>query len=203
MDYNTSSRLRLAQGDVRDEIRETLYDSIDIANGESPVAIRRFFQTVTGKNLAQTNLRLNGTLESSVSFKVMGLAIDAQNLYSANKLGLGLIMEHSSIKLRIGEKDYWSGPMLFVAGRVWHHSARAGAADAETVYQHFGDVAVAPVVLAGKHAVEINQQQNFQVEWVCDGMSAAEIASSTPAAGAGTKQRYVFSLKGLKRRPVQ
>jgi hypothetical protein len=201
--YNTSSRLRLPDGDVRDEIRLPLYDTVDIVNGEAAMGTRRFFQNVSGKDLTLTNLRQNGALESAVSFKVQGLAIDAQNIYSANKAVLPLIMESSSLQLRIGEKEYWSGPMLFASGRLSYFSARAGAVDAESTYQHFGDVSVAPVILQGKNQVEIAPLQSFQVVWVCSGLTAQEIPTASPSAGAGTKIRFMFSLKGLLRRPVQ
>lgn len=189
--------VRLPGGSLRDEIREPLYDTIDIAAAESPVATRTFFQDVQNKDITLTNLRQSKQLETAVSFRVQGMAVDAQNFYAANEQALPVILEHSAVRLTIGEKIYWEGPMRFAAGRVF--SDVAGKVDA--VYSQHGHAAVAAIILTGKHVVDINPLQRFQVDWIVSGMSAAEITAGTPAAD--TKLRYVASLKGLKRRPVQ
>lgn len=209
--YNTSSRMRVAQGDVRDEVRLPLYDSVYLSSSDNGVALngtRTFFQS-TGlpagapgagqKNLSQTNLRLSGTLESAVSFKVLGMAVDAQNMLNAARNLLPILMDFSSIELRIGEKQYWYGPMNYVVGRIQQASTTADSA-----YSRFGDVAVAPVVFDAKHAVEINPQQNFRIDWTISNLTAAILA----AYGANTIPadgfiKFVGSMKGLLRRPVQ
>jgi hypothetical protein len=190
--------LRLPKGHLRDEIRQPLYDTITIAAAESPIATRYFFQTVTGKSKAQTNLKQNSQLETAVSFRCQGVSLDAQNMYWQNRLALPLIQENSSLRLRVGEKDYWEGPMTFLSGRI-RHEAYSNATD--VAYQHFGLEAVQPVILRGKHVVDINPLQSFFIEWICSGMTAAEITSATPAAG--TQLKFLASLKGLLRRPVQ
>jgi hypothetical protein len=190
--------LRLPKGHLRDEVRIPLYDTITIGAAESPIATRYFFQTVTGKSKAQTNLKQNSQLETAVSFRCQGVALDAQNLYWANRSALPLIQENSSLRLRVGEKDYWEGPMTFLSGRIRHE---ADSFDTNVAYQHFGLEAVQPVILKGKHVVDINPLQSFFIEWICSGMTAAEITASTPAAG--TQLKFLASLKGLLRRPVQ
>ena len=145
-------------------------------------------------------------LETAVSFRVQGLAIDAQSFYSQNVVALPVILENSSMRLRIGEKDYWEGPMSFLSGRIEAAFAAATTVAATTidhVYQKFGSSAVQPVILTGKHSVDINPLQSFFFEWVIDqaDLSAGEIASATPAAA--TNLKFTASLKGLLRRPVQ
>lgn len=204
-----SPLVSLPGGQLRDEIRNPVYDGIDIVAAESPIGTRRFFSAVQGKALALTNLRQNNLLETAVSYRVQGLAIDCQNIYEANRQALPLIMEHSSIQFRVGEKVYYEAPWTYLAGRlesvhaVTRSSGTGEAAGTaiERTYQHYGQAAVAPVVLTGKHVIDILPLQSFTGEWVCGGMTAAEITASTPAAN--TKLRFLFSLKGLLRRPVQ
>lgn len=188
--------VRLPGGSLRDEIRNPIYDTIDIVAAESPVGIREFFSAVQGKTKAQSNLRQNNLLETAVSFRVQGLGMDSMNYYLANSSVLPIVMDHSSLKLRIGEKDYWEGPMLFACGRLYNETA-----DPAKALQHFGGNAIASVILKGKHVIDINPLQSFRTTWVCDPLTAAELALATPAAD--TKTRFVFSLKGLLRRPVQ
>jgi len=188
--------VRLPGGALRDEIREPLYDTIDLTAG-AVTSGGVFFQDVQGKSLVQTNLNQSKQLQTAVSFRVQGMAVDAQNSYAANEQVLPLVLEQSSLKLKIGEKDYWSGPMRFAAGRIW--SDVAGKTDA--VYSQHGAAAVAAIILTGKHVVDINPLQSFEVTWSIDPFTAAEQAIATVAAD--TKLRYVCSLKGLKRRPVQ
>lgn len=190
--------LRLPQGELRDQIRQPLYDQIVLAAGQSPVGIRRFFSDVQGKNRSQTNLRQNNMLETAVSYRVLGMAMDGQNIYAANAQALPLIMENSSIRVRIGEKDYWEGPATFLTGRLAHFSS---AGTSERVYQRYGDLVIQPVMLDGKHVVDITPLQSFFAEWTVHPMTAAEETAATPASG--TQLKIYFSFKGLLRRPVQ
>jgi len=161
------------------------------------LATRQFFAAVQGKGESETNLRQNNLLETAVSFRTQGLAIDVQNFRSVNVLNIPLFLEHSSISFQVGEKRYWSGPMRFVSGRLW--TDQAGTVNA--VHQQHGMSAVASAIWTGKHVVDINPLQNFRVIWITENMSAADVTAATPAAN--TRLRYVCSLKGLKRRPVQ
>jgi hypothetical protein len=70
------------------------------------------------------------------------------------------------------------------------------------VMQQFGWPAVQPIVFQGKHVVDINPLQNFQLSWLIDvqDSTAAEAALTIAAA---TELPVVASLKGLLRRPVQ
>lgn len=142
-----------------DEIRMPLFDTITLAAAESPVGVRRFFSNVQGKSKARTNLRQNNLLETAVSYRVQGLAIDAQNFYEENVDVLPVILENSSVNLRIGEKIYWEGNMLFLSGRMEAAYAAATTVAATTidhVYQRFGASSVQSVILQGKHVVDIN-----------------------------------------------
>lgn len=197
--------VRLPGGSLRDEIREPLFDTLDINNGDTIEGTREFFTSVQGKSTVLTNLTQNSQLPTAVSFRVQGLAIDVQNFRLANFLCVPLILEHSGIQLKVGEKTYWNGPMRFVGGRIRSDVAGTmsdtAVATSGLVYQQHGDASVATVALRGKHVVDINPLQNFSVSWLIAGMTAGEIAEAEPAAD--TKLRYVCSLKGLKRRPVQ
>lgn len=191
--------VKLPNGSMRDEIREPLYDTIDLPAGAIAAQRRTFFQDIQGKSLVQTNLRQSKQLETAVSFRVQGMAIDAQNFYATDAMEqiLPLIMEQSAVQLTIGEKIYWEGPMRFAAGRIW--SDIAGKAD--TTFNQHGSSAVAAVILVGKHVVDINPLQRFQVDWFIDEFTAAQQTIAT--VPANERIRYVASLKGLKRRPVQ
>lgn len=190
--------LRLPKGHLRDEIRQPLYDTVQVAAAESPIAVRQFFSNIQGKTRAQTNLKTNGQLETAVSFRCEGLALDCQNIYYANAQALPLILENSSLRFRVGEKDYWEGNMVYMAGRV---CSEISTFDANSAKQHFGLEAVQPVILKGKHVIDINPLQTFFLEWNCQGMTAAEITLATPAAN--TRLQFIASMKGLLRRPVQ
>ena len=191
--------VKLPGGSLRDEIREPVYDTIDFTNGAPAVnQTYSFFTAVQGKTLSQTNLRQNNLLETAVSFRIQGIAVDALNFTAGNNVNiLPLLQENSAVRLRVGEKDYLSSPMRFAAGRIW--SDVAGEAD--SVYQQHGASAVAGIILTGHHVVDINPLQSFQLDWLVEGLTAAELALVVPAAD--TKARYVASLKGIKRRPVQ
>ena len=196
--------VRLPGGSLRDEIRQPLYDTLDILAGVSPVGDREFYSNVQGKDKSLSNLRQNNLLETAVSFRCQGLGFDAQNNQEANKKALALIMESSALTLRVGEKIYWESNATLVAGRMrsaFAVSVPAAGPGIEDVYQAFGEAAVQAVVLSGKHVVDINPLQSFRVLWSVSGMTAAEIALATPAAN--TKLRFIQSLKGLIRRPVQ
>lgn len=189
--------VRLPGGSLRDEIRETVYDTIDITPTSTILATDRFFSDVQGKGKSLTNLRQNNLLETAVSYRIQGLALDAQNFAVANVRVIPTILEHSALALTVGEKKYWEGPARFASGRMY---SDLGGLDTATFQSH-GFPAVAAVVLQGKHVIDINPLQTFFVEWIREGMTAGEVTASTPAAN--TKVRYVCSLKGLKRRPVQ
>lgn len=191
--------VRLPGGALRDEIREPIFDTIDLPAGAIDQSVTRsFYSNVQGKDKTLSNLRQNNLLETAVSFRVQGLAIDVHNFYADNAKVMPLIAEHSAIELRVGEKIYWQGPMRFASGRQW--SDVAGGTN--LVYQQHGSAAVASVILTGKHVVDINPLQSFRVDWDISGITAAELAAAGTLA-ADTKLRYVCSLKGLKRRPVQ
>lgn len=191
--------VKLPGGSLRDEIREPIYDSIDLVGAGAPVTegTRVFFQDVSTKiKPIETNLRQAQTLDTANSFRIQGMALDVHNYQSANVTAIAAILDHSSLTLQVGEKKYWEGPARFVSGRIC--SDVAGLADA--VFQQHGACAVASVILTGKHTVDINPLQNFNVSWLLQGLGA-QAADTTLAAD--TKLRYVFSLKGLRRRPVQ
>lgn len=194
--------VRLPTGELRDEIRQPVYDTIVLGAAVNPVGTQEFFSSVQGKSLIQTNLKQNKMLETAVSFRVQGLALDAQNFRLANRIALPLIMERSSIEFVAGEKTYFTGNSRYLAGRVWQHTALdAQAAPTDAILQEYGSAAVQAVILQGKHVIDINPLQSFFARWTVGEMSVAEQAEATPAAG--TEIRFLFKMAGLLRRPVQ
>jgi len=194
-------RVKLKNGELRDEIAQPLFDTIDIVDGESPQASpRSFFTDVQAKLSAETNLRQNSQLEGYVSYRILGMTLDSQNRFAALRAALPLIMEHSSLKLKVGEKEYYEGQGTHWAGRVRHEES-VTSAGADQVFQHYGKEAVNAIVLGARHYIDIPPLQSFRVSWVVEGMSAAEITASTP--GTDQKLRFILSLKGIQRRPVQ
>lgn len=189
---------QLPGGSLRDEVRQPIYDSIDLTAGPVAEGVRKFFSNVQNKGVSLTNLRQNNMLETAVSFRIMGLAIDVQNFRDANVVIVPLITENSGIQLILGEKQYWQGPMRFACGRLWTDLAASAEA---AIMQQYGFAAVAPVILVGQHVVDLNPLQTFSVLWTLEGLTAAEQVEADLAAD--TKLRFVCSLKGLMRRPVQ
>lgn len=192
----------LPGGQVRDEVRQPVYDTRNLAAATSPVGTFRYFSSVQGRSLAQSNLRQNNLLETAVSFRVQGLGLDAQNEDIANVGVIGVMLNKSSLRLHIGEKDYWSGPARFAAGRMVT-AATTTVAATSVLLQQYGWAAIQPICFQGKHVIDINPLQSFFCEQVLDAadVTATEITAGTPAAG--TSQAFVFSMKGLLRRPVQ
>lgn len=195
--------VRLPQGELRDEIRQPIYDTIDITPATTYPFVQEFYSAVASKSVNKTNLKQNKLLETAVSFRIQGLCLDAQNWRLVNQFVVPILLERSALELQVGEKVYWTGTGRFAAGRVWQDSALdAQAAPASVLLQQYGFSAVQPVILMGRHVIDINPLQSFFVRWsTSDFVSAAEITAATPAAA--TNVSFVFSLKGLLRRPVQ
>jgi hypothetical protein len=196
--------VRLPQGgELRDEIRQAIYDSMRLGNADGLVGTRSFFSSVQGKPLSQSNLRQNNLLETAVSFRVQGMGFDAQVWDAANRTILPYLMDNSSMSIRVGEKIYWRGTLAFLVGRLISMEAVTNAAAAvtaiERTYMHYGQPVAAPVQLTGKHVVDINPLQSFAAEWVVDNDSIL----TTPTIAATTRINFVFSFKGIMRRPVQ
>jgi hypothetical protein len=191
--------VRLPQGELRDEIRQPLYDSVDLTDAAALPGTRQFFANVQGKSLAQTNLEQNGALQNFVSFRIQGMALDAHNIIAATQGLLPIFLDKTSLTLVIGEKQYWRSNARYTAGRMMQD---ADASAAATLLQQFGWAAVAPVVMGPKHTIDINPLQAFRVDMVTDALTAAEV-TACGTIPAGRSIRLAYSLKGLLRRPVQ
>ena len=189
--------VRLPKGELRDEIRQPLYDTIDLDNASVLPAQFSFFSAVQGKSLVRSNLRSNSQLETAVSFRCQGLALDAQNFRALNVNVIPQILERSAIQLTVGEKIYWTGTGRIAAGRMYQDTGIATA-----ILQQYGWAAVQPVILMGRHIIDINPLQNFNAAFTIGDMTAAELTAATPVV-ADVNVSFVFSLKGLLRRPVQ
>lgn len=219
--------VRLPNGDLRDEIRQPLYDTISIGgasvnyvgkvgNKPSDLNNQSFFSNIQGKEQWQTNLRQPNLLETAVSFRVQGMSLDAQYINVSptafNQFALPSIMDFGSLRLHIGEKDYWTGSLVYVMGRVEQNGAishvpeiqcqcvAAPATDVGFLYQRAGAQAVQGVVLSGRHVVDINPLQSFYAVMLVSQNITAAADAVLPASDAINMK---LSLKGLQRRPVQ
>ena len=136
-----------------------MYDTITIAAPTSIEGTRQFFADVQGKSLIRTNLKQNKLLEVAVSFRIQGMSLDCQNIYDDNRDVLPLLQENSSLRLAVGEKNYWSSPAQFVTGRLEQNAAvstgTGTATDIVRNYQRFGAQAIQSLVWQGKHVVDI------------------------------------------------
>jgi len=229
--------VRLPGGDLRDEIRQPLYDTISVIardvtsftgalggpTNANPNVLdgQQFFSNIQGKQRWQTNMLQPNSLQTAVSFRMQGMAVDGQYLQQSGEGSFGTnvhggflpaLQDYSSIRLRIGEKDYWEGPLAYLMGRIIGNAGAQG-------YQHAGQPAVQGVILAGRHVVDINPLQAFFAELSVDvpttinGSGAVDLNQAisgtvaVPVAVAANQAQdsvnVKFSLKGLLRRPVQ
>jgi hypothetical protein len=215
-----ATRMKLKDGEVRDEVAQNLYDTINFAVGQNPIGIHSFFSSVQGKPSSATNLRQNNMLESAVSFRVTGMSLEGMSEDFVNWRVLPLIMKASGIRFRIGEKEYFQCPAYMVGGRFdvaferTHNVATADTAASLLVYQRYGASAASSIVFGGKHALDIAPLQSFRVDMevssnatyglstthVVDAAGTAELTAATPATNPVA---LMFVLKGLQRRPVQ
>jgi hypothetical protein len=193
--------VRLPKGELRDEIRLPVMDTWELMGGVSPVGGYTFFQNIAGKSLNLTNMTTQGSFPTATSFRLQGIQLDAQNEVPLNSRVIPLVVERSSMRIKIGEKEYWYGPCRFLAGRMFNSYATGNASD--FIFQQSGMAAVQAVLLQGRHSVDINPLQRFAgvLELLNSDVTAAEITAMTPQAT--TRVNFVLSFKGLLRRPVQ
>jgi len=182
---------------LRDQIKQPLYDSLDISSTSSIVEERQFFANTQGKALTQSNLRGNGSLERNKSFRIMGIQVDALSNDVAKQELLPLFSTYSFVQLWLAEKQYWESPLRFVTGKI--RSTLAGSTDA--AYSQFGDAGCNPVAYQGEQTLDIGPLTNFYMVFKVEGASAGQITKMTPSADYPI--RFVASLKGILRRPVQ
>jgi len=186
---------------IRDQIKQPLYDTLDITSASSVVEERQFFSNTQGKSLVQSNLRGNGVLERNKSFRIMGIQVDASCSDPEKTELLSLYSNYSFVQLWLAEKQYWESPLRFVSGKIRHAVALAGATDAANAYVQFGDAGCNPVMFQGTQALDIGPLTNFYLLWKVEGAAAGQITKMTPSVDQPV--RFVASLKGLLRRPVQ
>lgn len=204
--------VRLPNGDLRDEIRQPLYDTLSIGptavgslgNTANDLDQAQFFSNIQGKAKWQTNLRQPNLLETAVSFRVQGMALDAQYFNTASGVDLPSllpsILEYSSVRVHIGEKDYWEGPMGYLMGRIEQNAAVADTAKDVILLQRAGAVAVQGVILSGRHVVDINPLQSFFAQL---SVSVPTALNTVNTLAGNDTVNLKFSFKGLQRRPVQ
>ena len=188
--------------ELRDQIKNPLYDSIDVTSASVVTEERSFFSSTQGKSLAQTNLRgMNGVLERNKSFRIMGIEVTASSSDPEKIELLELYSNYSYCQLWLAEKQYWESPLRFLTGKIRQAVAVAGATDSVVSYVQLGNAGCNPLALHGTQALDIGPLTNFYMIWKVEGVSAGQITKMTPSAAYPV--RFVASLKGLLRRPVQ
>lgn len=185
-------RVKLANGALRDQIRQDLFDTIIQEEGASVAGINSFFTDVQGKGSHLSNMRQNQILENQVSYLVQGLGFNAIVRDAANVGILPLILDHSSYKLVIGEKIYWEGPLRYVTGNIQQEG---------DFLAQLGSYDNAKYALKGQDSIAIPPLQSFKTVWEVSEFAAGEEAKTLPAVGS--RVFYVGRLLGLLRRPVQ
>lgn len=184
-------RVKLASGALRDQIRIDLFDTLVQAVGASITGINEFFSDVQAKASFDTNLRLNRNLENQVSYLVQGIGYDAKVRDAADSEILPLFLDHASLKLKIGEKDYWQGALRFITGSI----AQEGGFLAQ-----FDSFDNAKYILKGNDSIAIPPLQTFALILEVGGYTVAEQTLSQPTANP---IKHYARLLGLQRRPVQ
>lgn len=175
-------RVTLPSGEIRDQIRMDLFDTL--TQTVSFLGEQKFFTNTQGKSSSDTNLRLNGTLENQVSFLVQGVGMDALVYTAGHDLVIAELMDKSSIRLIIGEKEYLRAPTRFIGGKI---------RSTNEIIAQYGTNRDSVYSLKGEDSISIPPVQTFSLNLQVD-------TAVAPAAGS---IRYVASLKGLMRRPVQ
>lgn len=177
-------RVTLPSGEIRDQIRMDLFDTLVQAATVSFAGEQKFFTNTQGKSAVDTNMRLNGTLENQVSFLVQGCGLDAIVYVAATDVVIAEVLDKSSIKLVIGEKEYLRAPTRFIAGKLRSYNADIAqyGTNRDSVYS-----------LKGEDSISIPPVQTFSLN----------LQVETAVVHATANIRYVASLKGLMRRPVQ
>ena len=205
----------LPGGEVRDEVRQPLYDTIELLDGQGLVGVYNFFSSVvvasgpyagTPKTIAKTNMTTPGQLQTAVSFRIQGLCLDAMVAESSagaweNVSVIPTILNRGGLLLNVGVKTYWQGPARFAAGRMTEYGIGSAATPA-VLLQQYGWAAVQPVIFAGRHVVDVNPLQNFLVQLSVNQQDLTT-AEKNIVVAPGTDISLVASLKGLMRRPVQ
>jgi hypothetical protein len=173
-----------------DQLREAIFDTVTLTNAGGSNGTREFFSDIQGKKKWQTNLNQANLLEKNVSFKILSMCLMAHAAVYANLNYLSAFIEKTSVRLQIGDRDFWKGSARFLAGGVY--TEIAGGTDAS--YQQYGELSKHGVVF-GKDAHEIPSLFTFKVVMDTDGVATAP--------NAAEDINLVCKLDGLKRRPVQ
>ena len=195
-------KVQTAEGKVvkLDQIRQPIFDTIVLNSTSTLNGVKKFFDTVQGKAAYLTNLKRNSSFEKNVSYRVQGLALDANivsNTAAAlNELFLPRFIERTALTLKIGEKNYWEGSARYASGRLNVFHAITGTTAAGFHFAQMGAPAVAGIVLSGKDAIDIPELQTFYVDMLTTDFAGVTIP-------AGVEILIACSLKGLMRRPVQ
>lgn len=175
--------VQLKDGSLRDQVRFDLYDSLYMPATTSWRGIQSFFSNANGKTIAESNMKLNGTLENQVSFLIQGISLDAMTYVSGLDAVVAEIVDYSALVLTIGDKDYYRGPARHVAGKIRTYNpiiSQLGS-NRDSIYKLHGEDAI-PVPSVQTFALKLHVETDVQ---------------------ASAKIKFVGTLRGLMRRPAQ
>ena len=175
-------RIKLATGEIRDQVRLNLFDTLTQTG--SILGQNKFFTNIQGKGITETNMKIQATLEQGVSFLVQGVALDALVYKAGLDLVIAEVMDKSACILTVGEKDYLKAPTRHVGGKIRSYNADIA---------QYGSHAESCYKLAGLDSITIPSVQTF----------ALILDVNTSVSSGADSIRYVGTLKGLMRRPVQ
>lgn len=196
----------LPGGEIRDEIRQPLYDTIELTGPTGIAGVYNFFSSIVTpagqpKTIAKTNMTTPGQLQTAVSFRTQGLCLDISNFLVANATvtsPVAVILERGGLEFNVGVKNYWQGPSRFAMGRLTTDNDTGAL-----VSQQSGWPSIQPVIFQGRHVVDINPLQNFLVKLSINTQDLIASEQSATLVAANTQISLLASLKGLLRRPVQ
>lgn len=177
---------------VLDQIRESIFDTIQLTAAGGANGTREFYSNIQNKQAWETNLNQGTFLEKNVSFKITSMALMAHTLTVANATFLAQFIEKTSVKLQIGDRDFWKGSARSMACGVYNEAALSSGVD--HIYTQLGAPKKGGVVF-GKDAHEIPSLFTFKIK-----LESLDIAT-TPDAGEDIS--LVCEMNGLRRRPVQ
>ena len=175
--------VQLKDGSLRDQVRFDLYDSLTQPAAVSWRGIQSFFSNANGKTIAESNMKLNGTLENQVSFLVQGISLDAITYAAGLDAILAEVVDFSALVLTVGDKDYYRGPTRHVVGKIKTYNAAIAqlGSNRDSIYK-----------LHGEDSLPIPSVQTFSLK----------LHVETDAAPADAI-KWVGTLRGLLRRPAQ
>ena len=173
-----------------------LYDTITVAAGGSLATGTKFFDVVTGKTLADTNMQISQRLTAPEAFSIQAIRVRwRENILRAD---LDLLLDGFALEFWLGSKQYQRAPL-------WHFNAGGGVAGfaattaAATTLQSLSNGQPARQAM---HRLAIPIVIENQMNFYCQLVGTSSITIAAGGAG-GTGLRLQVLLDGFYARGVQ